>query len=121
MLAKKHRLNLALTENSQMFRAGLSQQFAGENLLFYYRPNNGGLKIAAIAPSRIYPKAHQRNHYRRLLYQLIVEIDKEIKELKKPSLFDKDLDLIVVYKKQDFVESDLKKDLITFFRKYEII
>jgi ribonuclease P protein component len=116
MLAKKHRLNLTLTENSQMFKSGLSQQYVGKDLLFYYRPNKSGLKTTALAPSRLFPKAHQRNHHRRLLYNLIIKKNKEMLEVKKESLFNKNFDLIIVYKNRDFKVSGLEEDLNTFLK-----
>jgi ribonuclease P protein component len=118
MLAKKYRLNLTLTENSQMFKSGLSQQFTGKSLLFYYRPNKTKLKIAALAPSRIFPKAYQRNRYRRLLYNLIIKKNKEMSGAGKYNLFDKKIDLIIVYKDRNFKNSDLEEDLNKFLEKY---
>lgn len=117
MLAKKHRLNLTLTENSQMFKSGLNQQIRGEKLLFYCRPNKVGLRIAALAPSKIFPEAHQRNRHRRLLYNLIIKKNKEMIEVKKETLFNKNVDLIIVYKNRDFKISDLEEDLNTFLKK----
>ena len=116
MLAKKHRLNLTLTENSQMFKGGLSQQIKGKKLLFYYRSNKVGLRIAALAPSRIFPEAYQRNHHRRLLYNLIIKKNKKMIEAKKETLFNKNIDLIIIYKNRDFKISDLEEDLNIFLK-----
>jgi ribonuclease P protein component len=121
MLAKKHRLNLSLVENSQMFRGDSSQRFLSKNLLFYYRSNKVGLKVSALTPSRIFPKAHQRARFRRLLYNLIIQKNKEMKNNKQESLFNKNIDLIIVYKNDSFEESELREDLNTFFEKYETL
>jgi len=116
MLAKKYRLNLTLAENSLTFKSGLSQLFVSKNLLFYHRPNKSGLKTTALAPSRLFPDAYQRNHHRRLLYNLIIKKNKEMMKIEKESLFDKNIDLIVVYKNSNFKESDLEGDLNKFLK-----
>jgi ribonuclease P protein component len=119
MLAKKHRLNLSLAENSQMFNIGGSDRFKSKNLLFYCRKNEDNLRVAALAPSRMFPKAHQRIYYKRLLYNLIKKRIEELKKSNKKDWFKKNIDLIVVYKNKDFEKKNLEDDLNIFFDKYE--
>jgi len=115
MLAKNTRLNLSVEENSQMFDS--SQRFFTNDLLFYYRPNKTSLKIAALAPIRLFSKASQRNEKRRLIYNLINEIAKELNKTKKLDLLKIKLDLIIVYKSKKAEEEIIKKDLDLFFKK----
>lgn len=117
MLAKKNRLNLFLPKNKNMFYFGQSQRFVANNLLFIYRPNKCCLRVAAIAPSRLFLKAHQRNKLRRQIYNMINQQVKMIKKTKKTNLLQERLDLIVVYKKKDFEVENLKKDFLDFFNK----
>lgn len=117
MLAKKNRLNLHLSENNQMFKDGFNQRLVENNLIFFYRPNKSRLRVAAIAPSRLFPKAHQRNNHRRLIYNLINQQIKQIEKTYKKDLLQEKADLIIVYKNQDFKEKELERDLISFLNK----
>jgi ribonuclease P protein component len=115
MLAKKHRLNLSIAENSQLFSK--SERFSTDNLLFYYQTNQSCLKVAALAPSRLYKKASERNQKRRLIYQLIEQIDQEHKTRAEKDLLSLCLDLIIVYKKNKTKTKDLENELKIFFDK----
>lgn len=115
MLAKKHRLNLSIAKNSQLFSK--SERFSTDNLLFYYRANHSFLKVSALAPTRLFSKATTRNQKRRLIYRLINQINKEYRLTSKTDLLNTSLDLIIVYKKNKATIEDLEKDLRLFFDK----
>ncbi|HOI04874.1 MAG TPA: ribonuclease P protein component [Candidatus Woesebacteria bacterium] len=123
MLAKKHRLNLSVAENSQLFTK--SERFSTENLLFYYRTNQSHLKVAALAPTRLFNKAAERNHSRRLIYQLINQINRDHKIITKTNLLELKLDLIIVYKNNKAKSEEIAKELKLFFdqilKKYEAL
>lgn len=104
MLSKKHRLNLSTAENSQLFSK--SERFSTDNLLFYYQSNRSYLKVSAVTPTRLFNKATERNQKRRLIYQLINQINNEFKKKEKPSLLELNLDLIIVYKKHKALAKD---------------
>jgi len=115
MLAKKHRLNLSIAKNSQLFSEG--ERFSTDNFLFYYRVNQSSLKVSALAPTRLFNKATERNQKKRLIYQLINQINEEHKLTGKTDLLSISLDLIIVYKKNKTIAEDLEKDLRLFFDK----
>ncbi len=94
MLAKKHRLNLALKENSFIFTKGNAEFFSSNFFLAYLRENDQYLKVACLIPKAIFSKAAHRNYYRRLLYDFLeAEIKKEHFSLNKKS------DLVIVAKR----------------------
>ena len=113
MLAKQHRLNLSVAENSQLFAQ--SERFSTTNLLFYYRTNQSFLKVAALAPTRLFNKATERNQQRRLVYQLIDKLNQDRQKIIKTDLLNLDVDLIIVYKNNKVKAEDLEKDLKLFF------
>jgi RNase P protein component len=109
MLAKKNRLNLSLTENQEIFSS--TKRLLTENLIIHYQKNKSFLRVAAIAPVRLYAKAAQRNYHRRLLYNLIIKIDQEERAQNKKNIFEKKIDLIIVYRKKCSNLEKLKKEL----------
>jgi len=94
MLAKKHRLNLALKENSSIFTKGDALFFSSKFFLAYSRLNNQYLRATCLIPKAIFSKAAHRNYYRRLLYSFL---EAEIKK-NNFSLTEKK-DLVIVAKR----------------------
>ena len=118
MLAKNNRLNLKHKENQTMFVRGNSDFFASKNILFYYRPNQDqGLKMAAVAAKRLFPKAVDRTQHKRLLYQAF----EELVSVNKLNFSDLNFDLIASYRSKKVTISDLKTDFLSAFKHYEII
>jgi RNase P protein component len=115
MLAKKNRLNLSVRKNSQLFES--SKRLTTDNLLFYYRSNQLWLRISVIAPTRLFAKAYQRNKNRRLIYNLINEIRKDFQKTQQQDLYNKNIDVVVVYKKIGATAATIKGELLTFFKK----
>lgn len=116
MLAKKHRLNLSLRENSSIFEKENSFLLSSRFFLAYLRKNNDYLKVACLSPKAIFSKAADRNHYRRLLYNFLEE------EMKKNnfSLLKKN-DLVIVIKRNFLKdESLLKNDFSTLVEKVNV-
>lgn len=120
MLAKKHRLNLSSSNNSEVFNFQSSKRFLTNCLIFYFQQNQlGTLRVAAIAPKRLFNKASQRNLHRRLIYNLLREKIKQISETQNVNIFNKDLDLVIVYKHQKITKEQIKEDLNLFFLAYD--
>ena len=118
MLAKKHSLNLSLAIDNNGFDFQKSQRLLTKNLIVYYQHNNLSLlRVAALAPSRLFPEATKRNCCRRLIYNLIREKAKELDENIAKNIFEESVDVVLVYKKKDFSPADLKKDLDVVFSK----
>ena len=115
MLAKKNRFNLSEEKNSRLFSS--SERFSTNSLLFYYRTDDSWLRVSAIAPSKLFNKASQRNKKRRLIYNLINKIAKKSTETKKQDLLKEKLDLIIVYKTSNIKEKNIEKDLNLFLEK----
>lgn len=118
MLAKKHRLNLSLAIDNNGFDFPKSKRLLTENLIVYYQHNNlSFLRVSALAPSRLFPKATKRNYCRRLIYNLIREKADELNKSAAKNIFKESVDVVLVYKKKDFSIIDLKKDLDVVFLK----
>ena len=118
MLAKINRLNLKQKQNQKMFVRGNSDFFATKKTLFYYRPNQDqGLKMAAVAGKRLFPKAVDRTQHKRLIYQAFEEVLSE----NKLNFSDLNFDLIASYRNKDVTTVDLKADFLAAFKHYEII
>lgn len=94
MLAKKHRLNLSLKENSLIFQKGESVFLSSRFFLAYLRKNEDYLKAACLSPKAIFKTAVSRNKHRRLLYSFL---EKEISK-QNISLLNKN-DLVFVIKR----------------------
>ena len=118
MLAKKHRLNLSLAIDNDGFDFQKSKRLLTNNLIVYYQHNNLSLlRVAALAPSRLFPKATKRNYCRRLIYNLIREKADELNKGAAKNIFKEGVDIVLVYKKTGFSPTDLKKDLDIVFSK----
>lgn len=116
MLAKKHRLNLSLAIDDNGFDFQKSKRLLTENLIVYYQYNNLSLlRVAALAPSRLFPEATKRNYCRRLIYNLIREKANELDKDAAKNIFKENVDVVLVCKKTGFSPADLKKDLDVVF------
>lgn len=113
MLAKKHRLNLSLEQNSSIFAKDSSFFISSEFFLAYFRKNDSELKVVCLTPKAALSKATLRNHYRRFMYLLV---EKQLKS-STPSLSSK-IDLVIVLKR-NFSEdkNDLEKDFSVLVQK----
>lgn len=117
MLAKKYRLNLSLKTDNQGFNFHSSKRFFSDNFIIYFQQNDSlKLRVAALAPKRLFPKASRRNYCRRLIYNLLEEKAQELNKSAKVNLFKENLDLVVVFKQKDFVLEQLKEDLNLFLK-----
>lgn len=120
MLAKKHRLNLSSTNEGNKFDFQSSERFLTNHLIFYFQQNHlETLRVAAIAPKRIFNKASQRNLHRRLIYNFLREKISQINKAQNINFFNESLDLVIVYKQQKFTQENIKEDLDSFFLKYD--
>ncbi len=118
MLAKKHRLNLSLAIDDDGFDFQKSKRLLTKNLIVYHQRNNLSLlRVAALAPSRLFPEATRRNYCRRLIYNLIREKAKELDKNATKNIFKESIDLVIVYKNTGFSPADLKNDLDIIFSK----
>lgn len=94
MLAKKYRLNLSLEENSSIFERNNSFLLSSNFFLLYFRANKNHLMVSCLASKKVFPKATDRNKYRRLLYLMLQELI-ENEEINLSN----QIDLVIVYKK----------------------
>ena len=130
MLAKKHRLNLSNKENQVMFERGSSNFFSGRKVIFYERDNQVisreeqkelGLRVAALAPKRLFVKATARTRARRHLYLALEEVLKDLEQKQIINAKSLHYDLILVLKVRVFTQEDLHSDILSAFKHYEII
>jgi len=130
MFSKKYRLNLSKKDNQRMFERGQSNFFSGQKLIFYERDNSSlaneagkeiGLRVAALAPKRLFPKAAARTRARRQLYQSFEQVTVSLEE--KQALSSKSFhhDFIVVLKTRLFTQEELFADILKALNFYEII
>lgn len=130
MLSKRNRLNLSNKDNQVMFERGSSNFFSGQKLLFYERDNlemsreerkELGLRVAALAPKRLFAKVTARTRARRQLYLALEEVLKDLE--RKQIIVGKSLhyDLILVLKARTFTQEDLHNDILNALKHYEII
>ena len=115
MLKKKHRFNLGNEFNAEIFKLGAARFFKTKYFLIYLRNNEECLKMAAVAPKRLFKKAVERTKARSLLYLLIEEIFKE-----QNQDFNFKKDLVIVYRvlakksEKDKMKADLSQFLPRF-------
>lgn len=113
MLAKKHRLNLALRQNAELFIRGNAQFFSSKYFLAYLKANQSDLKVACLTSKAALAKANSRNHYRRFLYSLV---EKQIQAI--PALSKSPHNLVIVLKRNFTVDKQLlNQDFLVLFTK----
>ena len=106
MLAKKHRLNLSLKENSSIFKKGESNFSYSKFFLVHSRINSIYLRLSCLTPKATLNTASKRNEYRRLLYSFV---ENEILENNLSLSLKRD---VVIILKKNFLENKeiLEKD-----------
>lgn len=113
MLAKKHRLNLSLEQNTSIFEKDNSLFIASKFFLAYFRKNESELKVSCLTPKAALPRATLRNYYRRFIYSLVKE---QIKSSTLPLSLKLDLAIVL---KRSFPEDKnaLKEDFSVLMKK----
>lgn len=105
MLKKRHRLNLALSENAAIFQRGQARRFYSDFFIAYVRDNGESLLTSLVVPQACEKSAARRNALRR---RLLITFEEELKSL--PSSPQKDI--VVVLKRRFSPDlSKLRADL----------
>lgn len=76
MLKKRHRLNLALSENAAIFQRGRARRFYSDFFIAYTRDNSESLLVSLVVPQACEKSAARRNALRR---RLSIVLEEELK------------------------------------------
>ncbi len=108
MLAKKHRLNLSLQQNANIFIRGNSLFLSSQYFLAYLRSNQSDFKISCLTSKASLSKSTLRNKFRRFLYSLV---EKEFQNCNfSPNMA---YDLVIILKRNFPLDKELlEKDFV---------
>ncbi len=105
MLKKRHRLNLASSENAVIFQRGQARRFYSDFFIAYVRDNSESFLATLVVPQACEKSAARRNSLRR---RLLIVLEEELKSFHPTP----QKDVAVVLKRHFSPElSELQSDL----------